>query len=107
MTMQEKDDGIRFSYRKEGCPYFSYRYGEMSRGITRIGKWELTRLENNKWKKYKCNVTPKKIEKLLKTFTRWQRENMEFHLFLDPLPANEQTEWQTAFADLNVIYDVK
>ena len=104
--MKERDEARRLQFRKEGWPYFAYRCGEKSRGITRIGKWEKTSsyFDKEKAKRVtkteKHNTTPKKMQVLLKTYRHdcdaWM---LEMHLYLKPLPESEQAEWRLAFPD--------
>lgn len=103
--MKEDSDALCRSFMEKGFPYFSYRFGEKARGITRIGRWESASLVDNEWKKRRHNVTPKKVLKIMKTFARYERQFMEFHLWLEPLPENERNEWRLTFADENVIFD--
>ena len=111
--MKDADEALRHTFMRQGFPYFSYRYGEKSRGITRIGKWEdVTKHYDEKRMKsvvdkVKHNVTPKKMLKVANRFTRYEREYMEFHLWLQPLSEAEQNEWRSVFSEINVIYDTK
>lgn len=105
--MKEADAALRKRFREQGFPYFSYRYGEKARGICRIGKWEERdwRKEEDVIVKTKRNVTPTKMLKVIKTFTRFEREYLELHLWLEPLSEPEQQKWKAAFAEENIIYD--
>lgn len=109
--MKDDDAALRDQFMKQGFPYFSYRYGERARGICRIGKWEEVNWYFDKEKlknvceRKKRNVTPKKMMKVLKTFTGWESSSMDVHLWLEPLSETEQSEWRSAFAGENVIYD--
>lgn len=100
--MKEHDEAVRKRFREQRMPYFSYRLGEKSFGITRIGKWKT---ENKYWDEKELkeikevkrfNVTPKKMEKILRTFRNdiWL---VETHLYLKDLPGAE--EWKAAFPD--------
>ena len=109
--LKDADATLRKCFRDQGFPYFSYRYGEKARGICRIGKWDEMDWHFDKEKlknvcdKKKHNVTPKKMLKVVKTFTKFERANLELHLWLEPLSETDQNEWKSAFADIDIIYD--
>lgn len=107
--MSEVDAALRTRFMSEEMPYLSYVVGEKRRGIFRIGKWHDSWTEydgkgNHVSKKKTFNVTPKKAYKILYTLRKeWWMADV--HLWIEPLPKEEQEEWKRQFSDMDVVYD--
>lgn len=109
-SMKSELNALMKTFYKQGFPYFAYCLGDKTRGICRIGKWEDIHIfhDGNREvvEKKKHNVTPNKMLKVVKTFSRWEREYVNFFLWLEPLPENEREAWRKAFKDIRHSEDV-
>ena len=110
MNMKGELEALMKTFYRQGFPYFAYCYGDKARGICRIGKWEdvSTYREGNKeiTERKKHNVTPNKMLKVAKTFSREERPYVHFHLWLQPLPKEEQEAWRKAFEPFKWLEDL-
>lgn len=109
--MKDADEALRREYRKKELPYFSIRLGERSRHIIRIGNWKEEFCEYDKEagmtvrKTIRHSVTPAKMYNLWQSY-RKEKHLTEIHLWLDPLPRDEQIKWVATFQDVpNVTID--